>query len=83
MLIVYVDDIVLFGNDTIESIQLKMKIGDEFEIKDLESLKYFLGIEVARSKECIFVSKRKYILDLLTKTCMLGCRPVDTPIEFN
>ena len=43
MLIVYVDDIVLFGNDTAEIIQLKKKMGDEFEIKDLGNLKYFLG----------------------------------------
>ena len=38
---------------------------------------------VARSEKCISVSWRKYTLDLLTETCMLGCRPVDTPIDFN
>ncbi|KAL0553890.1 hypothetical protein IC582_007794 [Cucumis melo] len=58
-------------------------MGNEFEIKDLGNLKYFLGMEVARSKEGIFVSPRKYTLDLLTETGMLGCRPADTPIEFN
>ncbi|KAL4029610.1 hypothetical protein IC575_007830 [Cucumis melo] len=50
-------------------------MGDEFEIKDLGNLKYFLGMEVARSKEGISVSQRKYTLDLLTETGMLGCRP--------
>ncbi|KAL0541009.1 hypothetical protein IC582_021036 [Cucumis melo] len=58
-------------------------MGDEFGIKDLGNLKYFLEMEVARSKEGIFVSQRKYTLDLLTETGMLGCRPADTPIEFN
>ena len=53
------------------------------EIKDLGNLKYFLGMEVARSKEGISVSKRKYTIDLLTKTGMLECCLVDTPIEFN
>ena len=43
----------------------------EFEIKDLGSLKYFLGIEVARSKQGIFISQRKYVLDLLQETGML------------
>ncbi|KAA0025288.1 Cysteine-rich RLK (receptor-like protein kinase) 8 [Cucumis melo var. makuwa] len=62
---------------------LKQRMGDEFEIKDLGNLKYFLGMEVARSKEGISVSQRKYTLDLLTETGMLGCRPADTPIEFN
>ncbi|KAA0061144.1 Cysteine-rich RLK (receptor-like protein kinase) 8 [Cucumis melo var. makuwa] len=43
-------------------------MGNEFEIKDLGNLKYFLEMEVARSKEGIFVSQRKYTLDLLTET---------------
>ncbi|KAA0064804.1 Cysteine-rich RLK (receptor-like protein kinase) 8 [Cucumis melo var. makuwa] len=58
-------------------------MGNEFEIKDLENLKYFLGMEMARSKEGISVSQRKYTIDLLTETGMLGCRPAETPIEFN
>ncbi|TYK01385.1 putative mitochondrial protein [Cucumis melo var. makuwa] len=58
-------------------------MGDEFEIKDLGNLKIFLGMKVAKSKEGISVSQRKYTIDLLTKTSMLGCCPTDTPIEFN
>ncbi|KAA0059990.1 putative mitochondrial protein [Cucumis melo var. makuwa] len=53
-------------------------MGDEFEIKDLGNLKYFLGMEVVRSNEGISVFQRKYTLDLLTETGMLGCRPADT-----
>ena len=83
LLIVHMDEIVLFGDDQAEISQLKQRIGNEFEIKDLKNLKYFLGMEVTRSKADIFVSRRKYTIDLLTKTDMLGCRPADTPIEFN
>ncbi|KAA0031718.1 Beta-galactosidase [Cucumis melo var. makuwa] len=83
VLIVYVDDIVLFGNDQAEISQLKQRMGNEFEIKNLGNLKYFLGMEVARSKEGISVSQRKYTIDLLTERGMLGCRPADTLIEFN
>ncbi|KAA0041351.1 Cysteine-rich RLK (receptor-like protein kinase) 8 [Cucumis melo var. makuwa] len=83
VLIVYVDDIVLSGDDQAEINQLKQRMGNELEIKDLGNLKYFLGIEVARSKEGISVSQGKYTLDLLIETGMLGCRPADTPIEFN
>ena len=50
-------------------------------MKDLSLLKYFLGIEVSRSSEGIFLSQRKYALDLLQETGMSGCQPVDTPIE--
>ncbi|KAM2871597.1 hypothetical protein FF1_019225 [Malus domestica] len=52
-------------------------------MKDLGALKYFLGIEVARSQQGIFLSQRKYVLDILTETGMLACKPVDTPIELN
>ncbi|KAA0063920.1 reverse transcriptase [Cucumis melo var. makuwa] len=69
--------------DQTEISKLKQRIDDEFEIKDLGNLKYFLGMEVARSKEGISVSQRKYTLDLLTEIGMLGCRLADTPIEFN
>ncbi|KAK3002615.1 hypothetical protein RJ639_022178 [Escallonia herrerae] len=82
-LIVYVDDIIVTGNDSDEKEALRKYLAKEFEIKDLGKLKYFLGIEVARSKEGIFVSQQKYVLDLLEETGKLGCRPSDTPIEPN
>ncbi|CAL5350327.1 unnamed protein product [Camellia sinensis] len=82
-LIVYVDDIVLTGNDSGEIPLLKKYLAKEFEIKDLGSLKYFLGIEVARSKDGIFISQRKYVLDLLKETGMLGCKACATPLEPN
>ncbi|KAK2984412.1 hypothetical protein RJ640_009912 [Escallonia rubra] len=83
VLIVYVDDIIVTGNDSDEKEALRKYLAKEFEIKDLGKLKYFLGIEVARSKEGIFVSQQKYVLDLLEETGKLGCRPSDTPIEPN
>ena len=50
-------------------------------MKDLGPLKYFLGIEVSRSKEGIVISQRKYALDLLQETGMSSCQPADTPVE--
>ncbi|RVW62010.1 Retrovirus-related Pol polyprotein from transposon RE1 [Vitis vinifera] len=79
--IVYVDDIILSGNDMGELQNLKKYLSEEFEVKDLGNLKYFLGMEVARSRKGIVVSQRKYILDLLKETGMLGCKPIDTPMD--
>src|SRR3954466_8916453 len=83
LLILYVDDIVLTGDDTEEISRLKQKLAREFEIKDLGALKYFLGIEVARLPHDIFLSQQKYVLDLLKDTWMLGCRSVTTPVDPN
>nr|KYP50092.1 hypothetical protein KK1_028166 [Cajanus cajan] len=52
-------------------------------MKDLGKLKYFLGIEIAYSKNGIFISQRKYVLDLLKETGKLGCRTSTVPIEQN
>jgi len=49
----------------------------------LGRIRYFLGIEVAYSKQGIFISQRKYILDLLKEIGKLGSRPSNTPIEQN
>ncbi|RVW66052.1 Retrovirus-related Pol polyprotein from transposon RE1 [Vitis vinifera] len=80
-LIVYVDDMVVTRNDPEERKALQNYLSREFEMKDLGPLKYFLGIEVSRSSEGIFLSQRKYALDLLQETGMSGCQPVNTPIE--
>jgi len=80
---VYVDDIVITGDDAEEIKCLKENLGKAFEVNDLEPLRYFLGIEIAKSPKGIVLSQRKYVLDLLTETGMLGCRPCSTPIDKN
>src|SRR6185295_10175151 len=83
LLAVYVDDIIITGDDEVEIKRMKENLSKEFEVKDLGQLKYFLGIEVARSPKGIVLSQRKYVLDLLNETGMLGCRPCSTPIDRN
>ncbi|CAO2836612.1 unnamed protein product [Amaranthus hypochondriacus] len=74
---------VITGNDEEEINDLKGKLFKEFEMKDLGNLKYFLGIEVLRSRKGIFINQRKYILDLLAEVGMLDCKPADTPMVTN
>ncbi|KAE8683346.1 putative protein phosphatase 2C 12 [Hibiscus syriacus] len=83
ILIVYVDDIILTRDDEEEICNLKKLLNKEFETKDLGKLRYFLGMEMARSKEGLVINQRKYVLDLLKKTGFLGCKPIDTPMEAN
>jgi hypothetical protein len=52
-------------------------------MKNLGGLKYFLGIEVSRTRTGIFLSQRKYVLDLLAETGMIDCKPASTPMEQN
>ena len=54
-LIIYVDDMIVTGNDQDEIFNLQQYLASEFEMKQLGNLKYFLGIEVARSKHGIFL----------------------------
>lgn len=56
ILIVYVVDIILIGDYLKKVTRIKIALGKEFEAKDLRNLKYFLGMEVARSKRGIYVS---------------------------
>ena len=55
-LIIYVDDMIITGNDKEEISSLQKHLAVEFEMKNLRGLKYFLGIEVAQSSQGIFLS---------------------------
>ncbi|XP_043697527.1 uncharacterized mitochondrial protein AtMg00810-like, partial [Telopea speciosissima] len=81
VMVVYVDDIIISGNDTFGIAEVKAYLHQHFQIKDLGTLKYFLGSEVLRSKKGISLSQRKYVLDLLIDTRMLTSKPTNTPMD--
>ena len=83
LLLVCVDDMIIAGDDEIEKQTLKERLAAQFEMKDLGKLKYFLGIKVAYNRHVIFISQRKYILDLLKEIGKLGCKTTKVPIKQN
>ena len=80
LLVVYVDDIVITENDSTRISSLKSFLHSQFHTKDLGMLRYFLGVEVMRSDHGIFLSQRKYVLDLLSETGKLGAKPCSSPM---
>lgn len=72
ILLVYVDDILLIGNYSIEIENIKLFRKSQFLIKDLGLLKYFLGIEVLHVNGGVFLNQRKYCLELLHEFWNVG-----------
>jgi Reverse transcriptase (RNA-dependent DNA polymerase) len=60
-MLVYVDDIIIAGNNLKKINRVKIQLKEKFEIKDLELLKYFLGIKITHSPKEIFISQKIYL----------------------
>nr|GEU64065.1 ribonuclease H-like domain-containing protein [Tanacetum cinerariifolium] len=82
-LLVYVDNIIVTGSDIHEIKKFKEFLKKRFLIKDLGKLIYKLGIEVVDIDNGIFLSQRKYCLDLLYEFGLLSCKPSVIPLEWN
>lgn len=83
ILLVYVDDILLVSPSLAAIQHAKAFLDKAFTIKDLGEAKFFLGLEIARSSQVIYINQRKYALDLLSDAGLLGSKPVSTPMVRN
>ncbi|KAE8734204.1 PLAC8 family protein [Hibiscus syriacus] len=83
IVLVYVDDLIITGDDEAEILQTKENLSVRFQIKELGQVKHFLGLEVDRIHEGIFLCQQKYAKDLLKRFGMLECKSTSTPMEPN
>nr|XP_028960130.1 uncharacterized protein LOC114825561 [Malus domestica] len=74
---------IITGNNEEAIRDLKRFLHTHFRIKDLGPLKYFLGVEVARSSQGISISQRKYTLDIHDEAGLLSAKPANFPMEEN
>eukprot|EP00253_Pinus_taeda_P002554 PITA_02554 len=82
-LVVYVDGLLMTGNNESYVASVKKELGKSFEMTDLGYVHYYLGIEVTQHPKSIFLSQKKYIGDLLNRFGMTECNPLTTPMEQN
>ena len=80
---IYVDDLIIVGDSETKIEHVKGLLKEEFEMKDLGELRYFLGIEVIRTADGIWLSQRQYALDMLSKYGMADCKPISMPLDVN
>ncbi|KAL8110234.1 hypothetical protein AgCh_026086 [Apium graveolens] len=78
---VYVDDLLITGNN-VEGIEnFKLQMSQNFEMTDLGKLNYYLGIEVEQGDGCIKLSQTGYARKIIEKAGMMGCNPTKYPMD--
>ncbi|XP_070007647.1 uncharacterized mitochondrial protein AtMg00810-like [Nicotiana sylvestris] len=82
IILVYVDDMLITAPNLTLISEIKTKLQLTFKMKDLGDLKYFLGIDFARSQG-ILIHQRKYTLELISELGLGAAKPAKTPIESN
>ena len=81
ILLVYVDDILIASNNVEVVNTFKLFLDNKFKLMDLGTLKYFLGLEVARIEKGIGLCQRKFTLELLSNIGLLASKPANVPME--
>ena len=81
LVFLYVDDIILKGNNPVlfEAFQKVMSL--EFQMTDIGLMSYYLGLEVKQMEQGIFISQETYTKEILKKFKMFDCNTLNTPME--
>ena len=82
ILLLYVDDMLIVGQDADIIQKLKMELSKTFDMKDLGSVKRILGMEILRDRKAgkLWLSQERYIEWMLERFNMKNSKPVSTPL---
>uniref|UniRef100_A0A2N9HKY6 Uncharacterized protein n=1 Tax=Fagus sylvatica TaxID=28930 RepID=A0A2N9HKY6_FAGSY len=83
LLLLYVNDMIITGDDLSGIQELKDFLSQNFQMKDLGHLSYFLGLEITLSDDGFYLTQTKYTSDLLSRVGLTDHKIVDTPIKLN
>ena len=83
LLLLYVNDMIITGDDLSGIQKLKDFLSQQFEMKDLGHLSYFLGLEITHSTDGLYITQAKSTSDLLSRAGLTNSKTVDTPVELN
>lgn len=80
--LVYVDDLIITGNNNKLISKFWQVLSETFSLKDLGTLNYFIGVEVIKTTNGLFISEQKYIYDILRRFKMTNSKPTTTLMAF-
>ena len=83
LLLLYVDDMIITGDDLSSIQELKVFLSQQFEMKNLGHLSYFLGLEITHSTDGLYITQAKYASKLLSRAGLTDSKTVNTPVEVN
>jgi len=81
-LLLYVDDIILTASSSALLLRVIAALQTDFPMKDLGPLHHFLGIAVERRPVGLFLHQRTYVLDIIDRAGMSGCKPCSTTVDL-
>ncbi|XP_028051866.1 uncharacterized protein LOC114256413 [Camellia sinensis] len=81
LLLLYVDDMIIIGDDVAGILSLKQFFNRQFEMKDLGSLNYFLRLEISHDSTSYYLSQAKYASNLLARAGLTDCKTTSIPID--
>src|SRR6266540_231606 len=83
LLLLYVDDMLITGDDQEYISFVKKKLSEQFKMSNLGVLSYFFGIQVDHTDEGYYLSQHRYIDDLIACSRLTDTRTAITPMELH